>query len=310
MYENIFAAISKTRKVYISEENTFFMRSEIEFYYKPEKPMPLSSLAAKVTENDFSQLFTDNDRNIIERIWKENILKKNPQSFSKPRSLATLHSALEKNFVYYGTEFKEYIAVSATSRERTLSDVVYQNMRVAAVGATLELNDGSIFVHRRSYNATHVAGIVDASCAGLCFVKENALLDPESDILKKCERELGLKRDEVQILGVTGIHSSYAPDFSCVVDVALKSNIAPADLEARAKHVDFAEKWYIRKEELPEFVYEHFIEKKDMVGDGAAILLSCLEYSVFKENVERLRKAGKDIQFGQLKNGKFTKCSE
>ena len=284
------------------------MRHEIEFYYRPEKPVPFSSLTAHLLEEDFSSLKTEHDVQLIENRWNgivEAAERNGKKVFSKPRGLAMLFDTQGTTLAYKTTEYKDYNSVSTTSNEKSLSPRLYETMRVAAVGATLELGDGSIFIHRRSYQATHVAGVIDSSCAGLCFVRDGKI-NPEQDLLQKLEKELGLKREEVEIKGIVGIHSAYAPDFSGLIDVALKTPLMPGDLAVRTKDIDFPERLYVLKEDLPDFVYHHYIEDKDMVGDGAAILLSCLDEKKFRESIEKMQRAGKDISFGNLVQGTFS----
>ncbi len=42
------------------------MRAEIEFYFKPEKPVSAGSLVTRILDNNYSALLDDNDRKIVD----------------------------------------------------------------------------------------------------------------------------------------------------------------------------------------------------------------------------------------------------
>jgi hypothetical protein len=279
-----------------------FVRNEVEYLYRPQKPVAIGSLKLTSTGEDFSRLLTLKDKEEMEEVWRE-VQDKSPKSFSKPKGLATLSSVKGGEILYDFTEFKEYVSVSRTSDRRNLSEKAYDNMRVLAVGATLEMSDGSIFVHRRPYESTHVAGLIDSSCAGLCLT-ENEIVNPEKSITFKLERELKVSSKEVQILGVNGIHSSGNPDFSGLIDISLKTKLTPEELTERIRDT-FPEYWFVPKKDLGDFVFERYAARNDMVGDGAMILLSSLGNKEFYRVIKDLKKARKKIEFGALERGVF-----
>ena len=234
------------------------MRAEVEFFRKFEKPVPLDSLKLRVTGEDFSTSLSAEDKRAIEDNWGQMLLK-HTTIFSKPQGLATFYGSGD-TLSYMTTDYANYAAVSRTHEKRTLSNGVYENMRVAAIGAALRFEDGSIFVHRRSYEATHVAGVIDSSCAGVCFVRDGSL-SPSQDLAKKCEKELKLEAREYAIEGVSAVHRSYAPDFRGMIDVVLRSNIGRDEFLGRVEG-SFPESWIIEEKEMPDLVFI-ILQKKE-----------------------------------------------
>ena len=147
------------------------MRHDIEIYYHPEKPVPLTDLNMEVVDKDFSEKCTEQDREYIEDFWNTEIIPNNLQATSTPRGRANLieTSAELPAFRFEYVEYRQYLATSRTAKKnpRPLSQSIYDSMRVAAVGAALILPDDTVLVHRRPYNATHVAGVFDCSTAGV-----------------------------------------------------------------------------------------------------------------------------------------------
>lgn len=279
------------------------MRADIEYLFKPDEILPLKDLRMLVTRGTYGDYLSDVDKGIIDKEW-DKVKVRNPQAFSRPRSLATLNNVRDGILLFEATEFKEYMAVTHTSEERSMSPAAYLNMRVGAVAAALEVPGEKIFVHRRSYDATHVPGMLDSSTAGVCFVQDYMFLDPKASILNKSARELRLEENEVQVLGTTGVHSAEAPDFSGMINVAIRTDISESEMRDRiAKaEVDISELFFVPRLELDDFVYEHLVMEKDMVGDGAMTLLSMLPNDEFSASIDKLRRSGVDIQFGRLSN--------
>ena len=279
------------------------MRADIEFFYKPENPVSLDSVKTQVEDKDFSLKIEDKD--IIEQIWFRDVLSLNPKAFSG--ALATLYDT-QNGLTYNRTEFKHYVAISRTSKSKELDSDLYNHMRVAAVGASLELADGSIFVHRRSPKATHCPNLLDSSCAGLCFV-EWGNLNPKKALLEKLKRELGLNSEEVQIKGLVGIHSAGSPDFSSLFDIALKTNLSPQELEKRLKPGAFLEYTFVPKNKLADYIVKHYASENDMIGDGAATLMGALGREQFYYVVGKIKDSGKRVEFGRLENNVFVQKS-
>ena len=280
----------------------------IRFYFKPENPVDYGKLEIKVEGNDFSEILTENDRTVIEDNWDRLRKERGDKVFSRPGGLGTLYEVKDGVFTFRPTEFKVYIAVTNSYEGRLLSPSVYDNMRISAVGATLRLLDGSVFVHRRSPNVTHAKNMIDSSVAGLAPVDQLGItIDFKKALLEKLKRELKITEAEVKRLDFRGVHSSYDPDFSAMFDFSMDVALERGHIEERVDRSYFGEHFFVPSDKLPDFVVEHFANKRDMIGDGCANILASLDDAVFRETVGLIRK-GMDngvIQFGRLENGLF-----
>ncbi len=314
------------------------MRHEIEFFYRPEKPVSLSSLTTHVLDEDFSARCTEQDKEFIEHFWATEVLPKNKGATSAPRGRANLvstivnsdnysrhlpripmmnnsktgaitegiihnHKGNELTFEY--VEYKYYLAASRTGGQepRPLRAELYDSMRIAAVGAALILPDDLVLVHRRAYTATHVAGVFDCSTAGVLPVDACGVY-LERGLHEKLKKELGLEPDEVAIEGITGVHSAGSPDFSGLITTILRTPLNREEIKRRIKPGTFPEVRYVPRAELSDFVIERYTAQ-DMNHDGAMTLLSSLDIGDWYDSIERLQAAGKDIAFGSLVRGKF-----
>ena len=129
-------------------------------------------------------------------------------------------------------------------------------MRVAAVGASLLTCDEKILVHRRDLNATHCGGMLDSSCAGLCQIYDGKL-DPRRSLYEKLERELSLKSEDIELIGLSGIHSAYSPDFSNMFDFKLRTDLTSEEVAERIKK-NFKDFTFVPKEAIGEFIINHY----------------------------------------------------
>lgn len=309
-------------------------RADIEFFYRPSEPVePNKVLGALGTNANlkgeyFDKSFlTEEDRKVIAIEWDKLVAEKGSKVFSTPGALATLYDTQNGHFTFRATEFKTYAAVSRTHAERPLSDLVYDNMRVAAVGCALLLADGTVYVHRRPKDATHVAGVLDSSFAGLAFTAH-----PEEGVIgnypaesgwanikwldslhKKLEREMGMKPEDLTSLRVTGVHSSGAPDFSGMIDFIATTDLKKEDIEARVNKEAHPERFYVKREDLQKFIlksYGGLVESEsgykkifttNMVGDGCATLLGVLTDKESFDTITKLQViGGKSIRAGKL----------
>ncbi len=285
------------------------MRHNIQILYHPIALVPVASIETKVLDQDFSARCTEQDKKIIDEVWQERVLKKNPKATSKPRGRANLVSTnfYAPDFSFEYAEYKEYQAVTNTALDnpRPLSDALYDTMRIAAVGAALVLPDDTVLVHRRPFTATHVAGVFDSSTAGVLPVDDTGV-HIEQGLYEKLSKELGIQASEVTLEGVTGTHSAGSPDFSGLVTVLLRSHLSREEVEQRIKPGTFPEVRYVPRAELADFVFDRYTAN-DMNHDGAMTLLSSLPYTAWRESIARLETAGKTISEGiLLSNGHFT----
>lgn len=277
----------------------------IQFYFKPDTPVSYDTLKTRVSEEDFSRFFSRTDKTEIDSIWNDLKKQKVDKVFSQPRGLGCLCDTQDNIFTFGYTDFKTYIATTRSSGARTLSQGVYDNMRASAVGGLVRLSDGNVFIHRRSKNATHVAGIIDSSIGGLCQIK-NAHLDFKATLTEKLKRELNVNEDEIESLYLTAVHSSSQPDFSGMVDFIITLPYNREQLEKKFDSSQFEETFFIPYKDLPDFIVSNFTSSSpQMVGDGCATLLSGLENEVFKDTVGKIQSRERLIQFGSLNQGEF-----
>ncbi len=281
------------------------MRGEIQFLYKPRKPVPFSTLSISMGAKVFDDVLTPGDRTAIDTIWKNLQSERGARVYSKPGGLGTLHSCRGNILVYLPTEFKAYLATTVTSDARTLSGELYEQMRISAVGAAVRLVDSSVFVHRRSSYVTHVPNMIDSSVGGFAHVNERGVPDFERALSEKLSRELHISPDEIRRVTLTSVHSSREPDFSGMCDFVVETSVTRADLERRIDRAYFAEHFIVEPNEIPSFILEHYVRKRDMVPEGCATLLSSLEYPLFLETVDLLRHHDARISFGNIINGSF-----
>lgn len=281
------------------------MRQDIEIFYHPEAPVPIASLQTRVLEQDFSAYCTEKDKEFIEHYWTHEILPMNPRSTSALRGRANLLDTNDKGneLTFEYLEYKQYLATSRTRalHERTLSHGLYGRMRIAAVGAALILPDDTVLVHRRPYTATHVAGVIDCSAAGVLPVDAQGVYI-EHGLHEKLKRELGLNPEDVTINGATGVHSAGEPDFSGLITTVLHTPLSREEIEQRMKPGVFPGVRYIPRKKLADFVFEHYT-RNNMNHDGAMTLLSSLELGEWYDAVEQLQRAGKSIVQARLVDG-------
>ena len=280
-------------------------RAIIEFLFLPDKPLKNIKVKSKI-EKDFE--INVSLKSKIDDAWNE-IKLLNPEVFSEERNLACLTTVYSKKegvrlkFKY--TDYKTYSALSNLSRKKRISEKSYEYMRVAAIGIVVFLGDDMIFIQRRSKKASHVPGIIDASCGGLCNV-ENNTINYLSCIYEKLKRELNLDSSEVIIKGISGIHSTNKPDLSGTVDFIVNAEIDEEEFIKRIKN-NFDEFFIINKKELLTFILEHL--NKDIGWEGVATLLTALTSKERQKLIGTINKNSKVIKFGKLIDNTFMEFS-
>ena len=279
--------------------------SRIEFFYKPETPVDVSSLTIRIYDRDFSEIINASDNKTIEEVWQRLREEKGDKIFSKPRSLGTLYDARGNILTFRPTEFKVYIATTLSHEQRSLSQQIYDSMRVGAVGVCVRTIDGVTFINRRSPHVTHAKNLIDSSAAGFVPINQSGKLDFSNAVYEKLRRELKITPEEVISLKLTAVHHAYEPDFSGMCDFVVETNLEKGDLERRIDPNSFAEHFFISQRELPAFIIDHYIVRQDMVPDGCATLLSSLNHQASLELIEQLRRLGKSIKFGNLEDNLF-----
>ncbi len=278
--------------------------SGIEYYFRPDEPLPLDKINITVSNEDFSEKITQSDRENVLFDWEVSKKEKGDKIFSSPRGLALLYSSSGGSSELITTEFMAYLALR-NDKGKKLSRFFYENMRIVAVGGVLKSSDGKVLIHRRANNEAYSKGVLDASVAGLCQLKDGKI-DFESVINEKLEREIGISSSEIKSIKFIGIHSSREPDFSGMFTFIIETNLSSEEMGKRASQ-HFDEYHLVPYENLSEFILDKLEKQFDLCKDGCATVTSSLPNSEFKEVVSKLRNMGRDISFGNLKEGKFIK---
>lgn len=189
-------------------------------------------------------------------------------------------------------------------------------MRVACIGATIISKDGYLALGYRDDKMTHVPNTYDATIAGLALRGKDGDLDLKKSLNEKLKREFGLEMNDRKVLSVkyTGLHSSRHADYTAMftfvihVDMNAKEYIEHLDRVSRDKNFII-----VHISALPNLIEKLFganLERNLPCLDGAMTLAKSLSHEKFLEVINRLRKCRKDIQFGELINGKFIPSSE
>lgn len=280
---------------------------EIEIYQRYYPPINYEEMTINLSERDFSHNLTAKDRRRIEYEW-QTALKEKPRIFSIPRGLATLNDTQDGILKLDITDFKTYLAISRTHKKpNSLSAKIYGSMRIAAVGAAVYLDDGGIFIHKRAKNATHVPNSWDSSVAGLVDIQKAKGINFLYALYEKLQRELNFSQEEIKAseIKVTGVHSSREPDFSGTIDFLVRAPVKRLVLENRIKRSkEFEEYTIIGEQELPNFILSHYAGSKVCL-EGCATLLLSLPSKPYKKTLQDLKRRGRQIEYGLLRNGDF-----
>src|SRR3989344_1977550 len=315
----------------------------IQFYYKPKEPVSLDSIVGVTEGKCFRNWLANEDLDIMQRECGDEsnpqqgtVKFVNPNARSDERGLLCLYdtSQVEKGIVrFVFTDFATYVAASRTSEKGFgMSPLVYNAMRVGAVGAAIYSLEGDVFVHKRPANAAHVADKRDASTAGLIFARqaEAGKLRFIVPFQEKLRREWNLNNEELEKLAhgadgysikLTSIHSSAAPDLSGMVDAVIRLPLETEELKRKASPAYLHEIHVVQQQALPTYIVEHFLHPSHpsdwLIPDGLAVLASSLPYEQFVEVVNYINSAQavrSDIQpsqchppisFGELQQSSF-----
>ena len=120
-------------------------------------------------------------------------------------------------------------------------------------------------------------------------------------------RELGLNPSDATLIGVTNVHSSEAPDFSGMISFGLKTSLAPEQLKPIINPKTASEYFFVPKDKLVEFVVDKYIRTREMVGDGATVLMGALDRDQFNYVVQQIKVSRRRVEFGNLENGFLVK---
>ncbi len=272
---------------------------KIEFYLMPDEAVG-RDLKVPVVDRDFSELLNDEERGLIEENWKKVLEESSGKAFYKPKGVGCLYECSSGNPSFITSDFKTYVAISRNYTNPIFSNYSLNGMRVSAVGGVVRTNDGKIFVHKRSKKATHVAGAVDSSIAGICHVKEG-YLDFKGTIMDKLEKELKTSSEDVLDVRFTGIHSSREPDFSGMYTFDISANLDEPQLRERAESSPFEEFYFVDENKLEDFVLRDFNPSQPICLDGCATFLKSMPRDSFDRTVYQLKRNGIEFYFGDLK---------
>ena len=106
---------------------------QIEIYQRYYPPVEYKKVKVRLSNTDFSENLTAQDKWTIEEEWNKVLMQK-PTVFSAPQGLATLYDTKNNILILNKTDFKTYLGISRTSKSsKRLNSRAYDLMRVAAV---------------------------------------------------------------------------------------------------------------------------------------------------------------------------------
>lgn len=109
------------------------IRPELEFFFRPEKPVPFSDILFRILDQDFDQFASPADQQLIENFWIT-LKQQNPRATST-KDLVSLYSVDFKVteegttiLSYLVTDFKTYVGINRSSpaAKRPLGSNVYE----------------------------------------------------------------------------------------------------------------------------------------------------------------------------------------
>lgn len=281
-------------------------KRRIEFFAWPNDKEGVKIDAGLIRHTRLEEFYEDGDIGKIDSNWQAQLMTGN---FRNSLPMGSLWNAIqEKNRTiasYLPTDYKVYNAVAFPHHSSIpLSDRLRSLMRVSAVGGVILTSDDKILMQRRAEGVT-AAGMIDSGVAGFCTSNDENGLDFNSAIKEKLKREVALEKKELISLEQRALFSSRGYDFSGMVAYLIRTTLPSEEVVRRANKKYVGNIYALKKDEILNFVTTHYIEKQDMLEDGCAALLSCLEQFEFEDTVKKIKNHDADIQFGQLSKGRF-----
>ncbi len=274
--------------------------NKLTFLYIPKKVIPASKINALVQGKDFWNDLSKEEKAEIDKNWA---LLEKQGLFSKPAGIGSLVDATNpNNLLYRPADFKTFAVLFKTASKKTFRKKLYSEMRTSCLGVAIILADETVVVQKRAKTLFACPGMWDSSVAGYCH-NEKGKLDFLKAVYEKLARELNILTEDVKQIHFSGIHNSSAPELTGSATFNAFVNLSKTEIKRRANAKYVAELKFVHIRNIPRFCYEHFVEKKDIVGDGCATLLRALSDKEFKRAVEMINSKGKRIMFGTLKNG-------
>ncbi len=269
---------------------------EIQIYYTQHGP-------GNATINydpsiDFANRLTDADKRLIESNWAR-IKKANSSLW--PGELGTLIDSENGNLRYGRTSYDVWRAAHDMLGQDTLSQILYNELRVSSVGIVVMTRDEKILVLEKP-TGFPAEGKLDSSANGFCEVK-NGKLDFDAAAREKLERELGMASGDIRKLGLRGVHSA-SDYYSGMLAYYAETSLTFDQVNRRANPKYVHKLHGIGRSDLADYVSEKYAAG-ELIGDGAATLLGVLDKKEFFGAIEKIKSRGGKIRFGKLSNGNF-----
>ena len=280
-------------------------KQKIEFFAWPDSGS-IKIDAGLERHTQLSEFYQTGDEEKIVDNWDSQL---KTGKFSYSAMVGSLWNVRKDNGVviasYLPTKYHVYNAVACPHKSsKSLSNKLRELMRVSSIGGVILTLDDKVLVQRRSTNV-FAGGLLDSGVAGFSKVDEECRLNFDSAVFEKLERELDIFPKDVSLLCQTSLHSSMGHDYSGMIGYLIKVNMEFEKIKDKLneKYIDNILPTSINQ--IPEFLFEHYVKREDMIGDGCALLLSILEPNAFMTTVQELKRRGKNIDFGILQEGKF-----
>jgi len=300
----------------------------IEFYHKPEDPQNVSDCSGVVIDKDFREFLPDSDHKIISAEWTK-ALTTHPQLFSKTRGIVSLRSTSrvsEGSLDFIFADFATYLAINRTAEHPfpPMSPFAYDKMMAGSLGAAVYTSDGLVLTHKRPEGLSHVSNVRDAS-VGAFMRNPDALnsLNFGQQFGMVLARELNFTPKEIEnltagkdgySLKLTGVHSCSKPDFSGMVNAAIRVPFTYKELVERANSAALHDPLGVPVDELPEYIFNHFLRPESpeqrLISDGVATLAASLPHDDFLKLFSRINhERSGTFSLGELCDGVFHKLS-
>jgi hypothetical protein len=247
-----------------------------------------------MVKGDFRDGRTERDTEAMSRHW-ETMTEGRPEMFSEPQGRANLVTASPSGMHYQTTDYEAYSAVVGTN---AMTANAYRDMRIASIGAAVQLRTGDIVSTFRE-GTSHASNLWSPSCAGVADIKDGKP-DFEAALYRRLKDVLGIDRERVKKVGIVSVHAAGKPDYSGMIGYVVEVDAIKRNIKFKGRIE------YVKPDAMSDFVIEHFGVRKDMNSDGAMCLMNVLEEGEFTETVKALQRRNntqREINSGRLIDG-------